>query len=96
MTDSEFTMFVFLWIFGAGIVIQTVRLFLLRKKFDRLALRSAQAAPKVPAPVDRIAQSRDEDELELERIKKRLQVLERIATDGSTRLDSEWEALRRA
>ena len=94
MTDSEFTMFVFLWIFGAGIVIQTVRLFLLRKKFDRLALRNAQATQPAPAPVERIAQSRDEDELE--RIKKRLQVLERIATDGSTRLDSELEALRRA
>ena len=94
MTDSEFTMFVFLWIFGAAVVIQTVRLFLLRKKFDRLALRSAQIAPTVPAPVERIAQSRDEDELE--RIKKRIQVLERIATDGSTRLDSELESLRRA
>ena len=94
MTDSEFTMFVFLWIFGAAVVIQTVRLFLLRKKFDRLALRNAQSAPPAPAPVERIAQSRDEDELE--RIKKRLQVLERIATDGSTRLDSELEALRRA
>lgn len=95
MSDSEFTMFVFLWIFGGIILFQWWRIHCYRNKIERIALGGMPTVK--PELVSAVPQStnpqRDE---ELERIKNRLQVLERIATDGSSRLDSEFHELRRA
>ena len=93
MTDSEFAMFVFLWIFGAIILLQAWRIHRYRKKIETIALSSA--APKVaePAPMLPPAARRDE---EFDALKKRVQVLERIATDGSPALEREIDELRRA
>lgn len=94
MTDSEFTMFVFLWIFGGIILVQWWRLHRYRKKIEKIAFDGRSApAPFTNQLVEPVGQARDE---ELDRIKRRLQVLERIATDSSTRLESELEDLRRA
>ena len=94
MTDSEFTMFVFLWIFGGIILFQWWRIHRYRNKIEQLAFDHAKAKHEpVQALVQATEPQRDE---ELERIKKRLQVLERIATDENGRLESEFEALRHA
>ena len=94
MNDSEFVMFMGLWVLGGLLLLQTLRLWHLRRKFIRLAMRSPQVEPVQIASVKEVPKPRDDDEME--RIKIRLQVLERIATDGSNRLDSEFEELRRA
>lgn len=94
MTDSEFVMFMGLWILGGLLLLQTLRLWHLRRKFIRLAMDAPKAEPVQVAPVRDVPVARDDDEMD--RIKKRLQVLERIATDDNNRLESEFEALRRA
>jgi hypothetical protein len=94
MTDSEFTMFVFLWIFGGIILFQWWRIHRYRNKIEQLAFDHAKVKPQPVQAIAPPADSRRDEELE--RIKKRLQVLERIATDDNNRLESEFEALRRA
>lgn len=92
MNDTEFTMFVFLWIFGGVIVLQSVRLLLLRRKFERLAMKTVGATDiaDLSKPV-----AGTNDPQELARIRERLHVLERIATDKPAALEQEFEALRR-
>ena len=96
MNDDELLMTIFLWIFGITILVQWWRLHRYRKKIEQFALGGVTAKAR-PDPVRAIAETaspqRDD---ELDRIKKRLQVLERIATDDNNRLESEFEALRRA
>ena len=95
MNDTEFTMFVFLWIFGGIILFQWWRIHRYRNKIEQIALGNHAKAKA--EPVQAIAQAADpQRDEELDRIKKRLQVLERIATDDNNRLESEFEALRRA
>jgi hypothetical protein len=85
MTDNEFTLFVFLGIFMLLSAFQQFRLVRLRRKIERIAEGGAMmAAPTVPA------------DPEVEALRKRVQVLERIATDGNPRLNQEIEALRHA
>jgi hypothetical protein len=85
MTDNEFTLFVFLGIFMLLSAFQQFRLVRLRRKIERIAEGGAmKAAPTVPANP------------EVEALRKRVQVLERIATDGNPRLNLEIEALRHA
>lgn len=94
MNDTEFTMFVFLWIFGGIIVLQSVRLLLLRRKFEKLALKTVGVTSIADMPSS--PQSNPQETEELARIRERLQVLERIATDKNVRLDEEFETLRRS
>lgn len=94
MTDSEFTMFVFLWIFGGIIVLQSIRLLLLRRKFEKLAMKTVGVTNIADLPP--IPRGETQNSEELVRIRQRLQVLERIATDQNGRLDEELEALRRS
>lgn len=94
MNDTEFTMFVFLWIFGGIIVLQSVRLLLLRRKFEKLALKTVGVTSIADLPLS--PQSKPQETEELARIRERLQVLERIATDKNVRLDEEFETLRRS
>ena len=50
MNDTEFTMFVFLWIFGGIIVLQSVRLLLLRRKFEKLVLKTVGVTSMADMP----------------------------------------------
>ena len=93
MTDSEFTMLVLLGISSAIILFQWWRISRYRRKIEKIAMARMVAAPP-SLPVAAVPSERDDEELV--RIKQRLQVLERIATDGNHRLDDEFEALRRA
>lgn len=69
---------------------QQFRLIRLRRKIERIAERGALKAPTLAElPVKQF-------DPEVEQLRKRVQVLERIATDGNPVLDQEIEALRRA
>ena len=94
MTDSEFTMFVFLWIFGGIILFQWWRIHRYRNKIERIALNGVPAKAAEPLPVtDQSAAPRGED---FEALKKRVQVLERIAIEKEDTLSREIEDLRAA
>ena len=95
MTDGEFTMFVFLWIFGGIILFQWWRIHRYRNKIERIALNGL-AAPKAPELRLAAEPAPAAGSEEFEALKKRVQVLERIATDASPTLERELDELRRA
>ena len=89
MTDSEFTFTIFLGIFIFLTAFQQFRIVRLRWKIERIAEGAALKAPEVVhQPATRSP--------EMDELRKRIQVLERIATDGGPALDRELDALRRA
>ena len=93
MTDSEFTMFVFLWIFGGIILFQSWRIHRYRTKIEKIAMHGIGAQKALaPAPVtDHAMAGRSED---FEALKKRVQVLERITIEKENLLAREIEDLR--
>jgi hypothetical protein len=89
MNDSDFIFSIFLCLFMLLAAFQQVRIVRLRRKIEKIAEASAvrQATTTIEAR---------SDSPEMVELRKRVQVLERIATDGSPRLDAEFEELRRA
>ena len=85
MTDSEFTLGVGIFMLLAAF--QQFRIVRLRRKIERFA----EAATERPAQAVNAGPAAEYDEL-----RKRVQVLERIATEGSPTLERELEELRRA
>ena len=87
MTDNEFTMFIMLGLISAYAVFLRFQVRALRRKIEGIAVASATPAiPKTVAPEDP----------QINELKKRVQVLERITTDGHSSLDREIESLRHA
>ena len=89
MTDSEFTFSIFLGIFMLLTVFQQYRIIRLRRKIERIAEGAAARPIEVARPPV-------QNSAELDELRKRVQVLERIATDGNPTLDHQFEELRRA
>ena len=87
MTDSEFIMLVFIGLFAAYAIFLRFQVRGLRRKIEQIAL--AGATPRIEAP----AVARDP---QIDELKSRIQVLERITTDRHHSLDREIESLRHA
>lgn len=86
---SEDEAIVLMWV-SFAMALAVVRLLWVNRKLKRQLREQAAPAPAaaIPAPAERPT--------EVEELRKRVQVLERIATDGNPTLVREIEALRQA
>ena len=95
MYDDELMMLMFAVI---GLAVIALRQYFvsrrLRKRLDALELRTIQPATHHPEAM--LAAPAAPRESDVDALRKRIQVLERIATDGNPVLDREIEELRRA
>ena len=93
MTDDDYMMLIFL-ILGLGIIViwQFLATRRLKRRVSTLELRLTQPAADSGA-LGAPPKARDG---EVDDLRKRVQVLERIATDGNPALEREIEDLRRA
>ncbi|MDQ3145105.1 MAG: hypothetical protein M3Q57_09565 [Pseudomonadota bacterium] len=90
MTDEEGMLFALFVLTALFAIYQRYRIIKLRKTIENIALNSAQPAPPAALAPEALP-ARDQ---ELDVLKRRVQVLERIATDGSPTLEREFERLR--
>ena len=97
MSDAEVVwMFLFFVAAAYGLYSKFYAVRRLRKKLDRIsdaALASLEGSPAAQMPVVAAAPQRESDELL--QLRRRVQVLERIATDGNPTLEREFDDLRR-
>ncbi len=90
MTDEEGMLFALFVLTALFAMYQRYRIIKLRRTIENIALQSAQPTP--PAAITREALPARDNELEV--LKRRVHVLERIATDGSSTLEREFGELR--
>ncbi|MDQ3077312.1 MAG: hypothetical protein M3Q83_00545 [Pseudomonadota bacterium] len=94
MTDEEGILFALFILTALFAMYQRYRIIKLRRTIENIALQSA--LPVSPAAAAAREASPPALDKELETVKRRLQVLERIATDGSPTLEREFDDLRRS